>query len=102
MDYFLAGLAARIIAPFARSFIGILLGVAAFAFVLRAPAELWKRYVDARPSQTTLEAITLAWLAIIVAGAAWLWITRWRERREIRALRREMIADLRSRRMARR
>jgi hypothetical protein len=100
--YFLVALTARIAAPLARSVIGAVLGLTLLVIAVRLPAELWKRYVGANSSRGMLDAITIAWFAIILGFATIVIIRRWTDRRVSRALRRELLADLRERRMARR
>lgn len=64
---FVASLDAGIVAPVARSPIGASIRVGISLAVILAPAALWRRHVDARARREVQDAITLAWLGLIVA-----------------------------------
>ena len=98
MRYFFSWLAVRTIAPVGRSIVGWLVVAGIIALTLPMPAELWKRYVDAHASSSTVDAITWTWLALIALFAAVIDFRRWKRRRQDRALRRALMAELKARR----
>lgn len=86
------------VAPIGRSAIGLLVVAAVVAVILPMPAEFWSRYVDAHASSSTVGGITWTGLALVILFAAVIDLRRWRRRRQDRAFRRALLAELKARR----